>query len=93
MPIFMLQATLPMSEVRLWQAYFDTEKDRYELTHWYFAMLAMTIERSQSTKPRTWNVADYLLKWREQEPIRDPVADTKKVRGWLGSLFTLGRRK
>jgi hypothetical protein len=77
-----------MSEVWLWQAYFNTEYSRHEKIDWYLAQIAMAIEKSVATKKRTWKVSDYLLKFKSNRRTTEVGAEEAKRRAlaWLTGM-------
>jgi len=91
-PIYQLKQTLPVSEVRLWIAYFDSETERYEKIDWYLAQIAMEIRMSTATKRRRWNVKDFLLKFGPRRVSTMSVDEIKqRVYAWVQGLAAIGR--
>ena len=83
-----------MSEIRLWQAYFKTEYERNEKMDWYLAQIAMAIDRSQSTKKRSWKIRDYLLKFKtaSSKPA-SPEFMKQQLMMWVKGLAGRKRKK
>ena len=85
----MLQQTIPISEIWLWRAYFDTEYERHEKADWYMAQIAMAIDRAHSTKKRVWHVRDYLLRFRRPTKIMKPSEAKNRIVSWLKGLSSV----
>lgn len=78
-PICEVKDTVPFSEILLWRAYFNTEHERHEKIEWYLAQVAMEINRSMSSKKRSWKIRDYLIKFRKSQSA---PASSQEAQEW-----------
>lgn len=86
MPIYQIQQTVPLSEVRLWEAAFDARFDFHEKADWYMAQIAYAADRRKYRTDR--KISDYLLKFvpskgKSTVPVKEVA---KKVRSWFKSI-------
>ena len=94
MPIYKIIETVPMSEIRLWRANYNTKHERYEIEHWYWAQIAMEVRRASYSNKRAWQVKDLLIKFDVSKPPEPmPIEEQKRiVGGWLQGLRSLGNK-
>lgn len=86
MPVFQAKQTLPMSEVRLWRAYFDDEWSRHEKIEWYLAQIVAVIHNSNyKTKMK---VKDGLLIFTSSKAKKkaDSMSGILWARTWFGQI-------
>jgi len=85
---------MPLSEVRLWTAYFRTEHERYEKIDYYLAQIAMMVDRAHSAERRRFRIQDYLLKFRRtpSEPM-DVEEMKRRVMTWLKAMSAAAKRR
>jgi len=85
-PIHVLQRTVPLSEIRLWRAYFDKQPNIHTKHDYYLAQIAAEV-RQNRVKGRV-RVKDLLLDFRPPSfRKRMSVEEMKKrVKMWLSGL-------
>lgn len=88
-PIVELKQTVPLSELFLWQVWFDRKPNRYEKQDYYLAQIAYMIYQTNSKK--RGKVKDFLLRF--DTPSRLSAKEMKRrVRAWL-SVLGAGNKK
>jgi hypothetical protein len=87
-PIYELRQTIPLSEIRLWNAYFKSETDRHEKIEWYLAQIAMVVDQAMSSKKgKRRQLKDYLIKFRKPGPVvQDNTMAQKWAMTWIKNL-------
>jgi len=90
MPIYLIKQTVPRSEIKLWEAYFNKEYERHEKIEWYFAQIAMEVRRASLVKSGSMRVKDFLLSFVKPKELT-PEEAKKRVVGWVLGLSELAR--
>ena len=92
MPIYLIQRTVPCSEIRLWEAKYNSRFSVHEKIDYYLAAIRMEVLRASLTKGRGLRIEDFLLKFGEPETMSDEQADAR-VKAWAMAMCTASSEK